>query len=86
MEIDDKYLFEHKLDYDKLLVKISRIRYRGEEPPEEDISRARKLGQLIGVSEEELNKLWRIRYVKLSACNIINHYGFADRFGYLVSI
>ena len=55
--MDDKYLFEHKLDYVKLLVKISRIRYRGEEPPEEDLSRARKLGQLIGVSEEELNKL-----------------------------
>jgi len=58
MEIDDKYLFEHKLEYVKLLVKISRIRYRGEDPPEQDLTQAHKLGQLIGVSEEELNNLW----------------------------
>jgi len=57
MEIDDKYLFENKLDYVKLLVQISRIRYRGDDPPEEFLSQARKLGQLIGVSEEELNSL-----------------------------
>ena len=57
MEIDDKHLFEHKLEYVKLLVKISRIRYRGEDPPEQDLTQARKLGQLIGVSEEELNNL-----------------------------
>ena len=57
MEIDDKYLFEHKLDYVKLLVRISRIRYRGEDPPEEFLNKARELGQLIGVSEEELNDL-----------------------------
>ena len=57
MKIDDQYLFEYKLDYVKLLVKISRIRYRGEDPPEEFLSQARELGQLIGVSEEELNNL-----------------------------
>ena len=86
MEIDDKYLFEHKLEYVKLLVRISRIRYRGDEPPEEYVNQARKLGQLIGVSEEELNRLWQIRHVKLSPRNIFNHYGFAGSFGYLVSI
>ena len=58
MEIDDKYHFKNKLDYVKLLLKISRIRYRGEDPPEEFLAQARKLGQLIGVSEEELNNLW----------------------------
>ena len=58
MEIDDKYHFKNKLDYVKLLLKISRIRYRGEDPPEEFLNQARELGQLIGVSEEELNNLW----------------------------
>lgn len=57
MEIDDKYHFKNKLDYVKLLLKISRIRYRGEDPPEEFLNKARELGQLIGVSEEELNNL-----------------------------
>ena len=57
MEIDDKYHFKNKLDYVKLLLEISRIRYRGEDPPEEFLNQARELGQLIGVSEEELNNL-----------------------------
>ena len=57
MEIDDKYHFKNKLDYIKLLLEISRIRYRGEDPPEEFLNQARELGQLIGVSEEELNNL-----------------------------
>jgi len=86
MEIDDKYLFENKLDYVKLLVQISRNRYRGDDPPEEFLSQARKLGQLIGVSEEELNNLWVIKYAKLSPYIIVNRYGFVCGPGYLVSV
>jgi hypothetical protein len=57
MEIDDKYHFKCKLDYIKLVVKISRIRYRGDDPPEELLSQARELGKLAGVSAEEFNNL-----------------------------
>jgi hypothetical protein len=57
MEIDDKYLFKHKLDYIKLLLEIIRIRNHGDDPPDEILSQARKLGQLTGVSEQELKNL-----------------------------
>ena len=57
MEIDDKYPFENKLEYLKFLLKISRIRNRGEEPPERLLKQAFEMGLLAGISEEELNKL-----------------------------
>jgi hypothetical protein len=57
MEIDDKYPFENKLEYLKFLLIISRIRYRGEDPPEVLLEQAIKMGGLAGISEEELNKL-----------------------------
>jgi hypothetical protein len=57
MEIDDKYLFKNKLDYIKLVLKIIRIRNLRDDPPGEILSQARKLGQLTGVSAEELNNL-----------------------------
>jgi hypothetical protein len=57
MEIDDKSLFKHKLDYIKLLLKIIRIRNQGGDPPEQILSQASKLGQLNGVSAEELKNL-----------------------------
>jgi hypothetical protein len=57
MEIDDKYPFENKLEYLKFVLKISRIRNRGEDPPEVLLKQAVEVGRLAGVSEEELNKL-----------------------------
>jgi hypothetical protein len=57
MEIDDKYPFENKLKYLKLLLKISRIRNRGDDPPEVLLKQAVETGRLVGISEEELNKL-----------------------------
>ncbi len=57
MEIDDKYLLKHKLDYLKLTLKITRLRYHGEEPPKELLQRAHELGRLAGVSEQELENL-----------------------------
>ena len=86
MEIDDKYHFKNKLDYVKLLVKISRIRYRGEDPPEEFLNQARELGQLIGVSKEELNNPWASKYVKFSPYSNVSRYRFVCRPGYLVSV
>jgi len=57
MEIDDKYLFQRKLEYLKLLLKIIRLRNNGDDLPEEILSQAHKLGQLTGVSEQELKNL-----------------------------
>ena len=57
MEIDDKYPFGSKLEYLKFLLKISRIRNRGDVPSEVLLKRAVEAGRLAGISEEELNKL-----------------------------
>ncbi len=51
MEIDNKYLFDHKLDYLKLALKISKLRYQGEKPPKELLQQAHNLGRLAGISE-----------------------------------
>ena len=57
MEIDDKYPFEDKLEYLKLVLKISRIRNRGDDPPEVLTKQAFETGRLAGIAEEELTKL-----------------------------
>ena len=57
MEIDDIYPFENKLEYLKLVLKISRIRNRGDEPPEALLKQAYETGRLAGISEAELTKL-----------------------------
>ncbi len=57
MEIDDGISVQHKLDYLKLALKISKIRYHGEEPHIDLIMKAREVGYLAGISHEELNKL-----------------------------
>jgi hypothetical protein len=57
METDDKYLLKHKLDYLKLALKISKIRYHGNEPDKEILKIAHELGHLAGISKEELKNL-----------------------------
>jgi hypothetical protein len=57
MEIDNKYLFDHKLDYLKLALKISKLRYQGEKPPKELLQQAHNLGRLAGISELEFKNL-----------------------------
>ena len=57
METDNKYLFQRQLEYLKLLLKIIRLRNNGDDPPVEILGKARKFGQLIGVSEKELKNL-----------------------------
>ena len=57
MEIDDKYLSEHKLDYLKLSLKISKMRYHGDEPPKKLLQKAYEIGRLAGISETELKSL-----------------------------
>ena len=57
MEIDDKFDVKHKIDYLKLALKISKIRYKGDEPPNELLQQAHEIGRLAGVSEQELKNL-----------------------------
>ena len=57
MEKDYKYFLKLKYDYLKLSLKIWSMRRHGDDPPLELISKAREFGQLIGVSEKELEKL-----------------------------
>jgi hypothetical protein len=57
MEIDDKIPFKQKLDYLKLALKISKIRCQGDEPPKELLQQAHEMGQLAGISEQELKNL-----------------------------
>ena len=57
METNNKYRFDLKYEYLKLILKISKIRHRGEEPPRKLIQRAHKIGRLAGISEQELKNL-----------------------------
>ena len=58
MEKDHKYFLKLKYHYLKKSLKIWSMRRRGDNPPLEFIIKARELGQLIGVPEKELEKLW----------------------------
>ena len=57
MKIDTKYTFENKLEYLKLVLKISKIRYGGDDPPQALLKQAVETCRLAGVSEAELNKI-----------------------------
>ena len=57
MEIAKKILFKQNLDYLKLVLKISKIRYQGVEPSKELLQQAREMGRLAGISEQELGNL-----------------------------
>jgi hypothetical protein len=57
MRIDDKIELKNNIDYLKLALKISMLRLKGDEPPNELIHHAHKMGRLAGVSEQELNSL-----------------------------
>ena len=57
MKIDDKHLLKHKLDYLKLTLKISRMRYHGEEPSMDLLLQAQEIGCLAKIPDDELNNL-----------------------------
>ena len=57
MKIDNKHLLQHKLDYLKLTLKISKMRYHGEEPSMDLLIQAQELGCLAQIPDEELNNL-----------------------------
>lgn len=57
MEIDDKYLSKHKIDYLILSLKICRMRHSGDEPPKELLEQAYVIGSFAGISKTELQSL-----------------------------
>jgi hypothetical protein len=57
MQIDDKYLFKHKLNYLELTLKISKLRYHGEEPSMDLLLQAHEVGHLADIPDDELNNL-----------------------------
>jgi hypothetical protein len=57
MEMNDKHLFRHKLEYLKLTLMISKLRYHGKEPDIDLLLEAQKLGELAAIPNDELNNL-----------------------------
>jgi hypothetical protein len=57
METNNKYRFDLKFEYLKLVLKISKIRQHGDEPPRKLLQRAYKIGRLAGINEEELKNI-----------------------------
>jgi len=57
MQINKNKIAKHKLEYLKLALIISKLRYHGDEPPKELLKRAHKLGCLAGISKDELKNL-----------------------------
>jgi hypothetical protein len=57
MEIAEENLFKQNLDYLKLVLKISKLRYKGQEPPKKLLQQAREIGRLAGISRQELYNL-----------------------------
>jgi hypothetical protein len=57
MEMDHKNLLKHKSEYLKLTLKISRLRYHGEEPAPELLMHAHMVGRLAEIPDDELNSL-----------------------------
>ena len=57
MKLDNNHLLKHKLDYLKLTLKISKMRYHGEEPSMELLLQAQEVGYLAKIPDDELNNL-----------------------------
>ena len=57
MKIDERYLLDYKLDYLKLTLKISKLRYHGDEPPKKLLRQAYEIGRLVGIPEMELENI-----------------------------
>ena len=57
METADKKLAKLKRDFFNLVLEISKLRYKGKEPPFALIMQAQKIGRLAHISEHQLDKL-----------------------------
>ena len=57
METEYRSHFKFKIEYFKLALKISTLRFQGDEPPKRLLQQAHDIGRLANVSEHELNNL-----------------------------
>lgn len=57
MGTKDILLLNHKMKYQKLSDKISKLRYHGEDVPLDLVLQAEKLGRLAQISDKELKAL-----------------------------
>lgn len=57
METDDIINVKYTLNYLKVALKISKLRYQGDDPTNELLQHAYEMGRLAGVSEDELKNL-----------------------------
>lgn len=57
MKIENKHLLKHKFDYLKLSLKITKMRYHGEEPSMDLLLQAQEIGYLAHIPDDELNNL-----------------------------
>jgi len=57
MQTNKNSLVKHKLDYLKLILKISKLRYHGKEPPIDLLIEANKIGSLAEIPVDELTNL-----------------------------
>jgi hypothetical protein len=56
MEMDDKIEAKYKNDYLNLVLKISWLRQKGDEPTNKLLKQAHEIGRLAGISEHELKR------------------------------
>ena len=57
MEMDHRIIVKYKIDFLKLALKISRLRFKGDEPSNELLQQAYEIGRLAGISEQELKNI-----------------------------
>ena len=57
MEMDYRITVKYKIDYLKLALKITELRFRGDEPSNELLQQAHEMGRLADISEDELKNL-----------------------------
>lgn len=57
METDYRTHFKYKLEYFKLALQISILRFQGYEPTKGLLQQAQDMGRLASISEHELNNL-----------------------------
>ena len=57
MKIDERYFLEHRLNYLKLVLKLTNLRLKGDTPPQKLIQQAHEAGLRACISEQELRNL-----------------------------
>lgn len=86
MEKDYRVHFKFKLEYLKLALEISILRFQGFDPRESLLKKARELGRLAKVSEHEIKNLWATKNDNLFPYSFVSRYGLICSYGFLVFV